>query len=185
MNVYLTSDTHYFHDNIIKYCNRPFSSTEEMNEVMIQRWNEIVGPDDTCIHVGDLSAGLKGRTEELKSLIGRLNGKKILIRGNHDHQTDEWYISAGFSSVHDHINCEGILFVHYPLEQLVTRVNDLSQFGEVDFVIHGHTHKTDTPEYENHYNVAVDRNDFRPICMDTIFSKEIWGEKLIQLLKDI
>lgn len=141
---------------------------EEMNEVMVQRWNEVVGPDDVCIHVGDMSAGLKGRTEELKNLIFRLNGKKILVRGNHDHQTDEWYVSAGFSSVHGHLNCGGVLIVHYPLEQLVVRESDLSLFGEVDFVIHGHTHRTDTPEFENHYNVAVDRNKFTPIKFNSV-----------------
>jgi calcineurin-like phosphoesterase family protein len=168
MKVYFTSDTHYFHGNIIKYCSRPFSSTDEMNESMVKRWNEVVRPDDVGIHVGDVSAGLGGRSAELRTLIGNLNGLKILIRGNHDHLPNDWYTSSGFIKVFDHLNLGGVLLTHFPLHELVKKVEDLSTLGIVEHVIHGHVHRTDTPEFELHYNVAADRNNFTPISLEKV-----------------
>jgi calcineurin-like phosphoesterase family protein len=92
-----------------------------------------------------------------------LNGKKILIRGNHDHQNDEWYLNNGFLQVHDFLNIGDILFVHYPLQEAVSRGFDHTKFGTVEHVIHGHVHTDKTPNFENHFNVAVDRNDFYPV----------------------
>ena len=66
---------------IIDYWNRPFKDTTEMNEYIIKKWNSAVKEDDIVYHLGDVGFGT---TEMLKELIGRLNGKKILLRGNHD-----------------------------------------------------------------------------------------------------
>lgn len=87
---YFISDTHFFHYNIIKYCNRPFKSLEEMNETIIQNWNKRVKPEDTIFHLGDLAfkyapsetpdAPKKG----VEQILSRLNGKIILLEGNHD-----------------------------------------------------------------------------------------------------
>lgn len=99
--IYLTSDTHFWHTNVIRYCSRPFTKhidilphnaseidktnalrndTIEMNETLITSWNQIVTPEDTIIHLGDFSMAY--RSVELYTK--RLNGKKILIAGNHD-----------------------------------------------------------------------------------------------------
>ena len=78
--VYFSSDHHFYHANIIKLCNRPFSSVVEMNETMVRRWNETVSPDDTVYYLGDFS--LAFRPVELFTY--RLNGNKFLIPGNHD-----------------------------------------------------------------------------------------------------
>lgn len=80
MNVYIISDTHFSHANIIKYCNRPFESVEQMNRVLIDRWNAVVTPDDTVIHLGDVFWSYRDACE----LTWRLNGRKMLVRGNHD-----------------------------------------------------------------------------------------------------
>ena len=56
-HLFFTSDTHFDHKNIIRYCNRPFSSIEEMNNFLIKRWNATVGPDDTVFHLGDVTFG--------------------------------------------------------------------------------------------------------------------------------
>jgi len=77
---FIVSDTHFCHAQILEYCARPFKSVEEMNEVMIERWNAVVSPSDVVIHMGDVGF----RYEKLKDIIDRLNGKKLLIRGNHD-----------------------------------------------------------------------------------------------------
>lgn len=164
MKIFFLSDTHYFHKNLIRYCNRPFNDEYEMNAEMARRWNSVVSNDDIAIHVGDLSAGLKGRETDLGDLINSLNGRKILVRGNHDHQTNEWYIEKGFERVVENsINLGGVLLMHYPLhEAMKMRLNE-SAWGTIEHVVHGHTHRTDTPNHDNHFNVAADRLDFTPI----------------------
>lgn len=78
--IYFTSDTHYYHNNVIKYCSRPYQSVEEMDEALIKNWNDVVRPEDTVYVLGDFS--LSFRAVELIS--SRLMGNKILIPGNHD-----------------------------------------------------------------------------------------------------
>ena len=79
--IYFIADTHFNHANIIKYCNRPFKNTYEMNEYIIKKWNSVVKEADTVYHLGDVGFG---SLQEVKSLVERLNGRKILLRGNHD-----------------------------------------------------------------------------------------------------
>ena len=78
--LYFTSDHHFWHTNIIRFCNRPFASVEEMNEALIRNWNEIVSPDDEVYCLGDFS--MAARPVELYT--SRLNGIKHLVPGNHD-----------------------------------------------------------------------------------------------------
>ena len=79
---FFTSDTHFNHANVIKYCARPFASLEAMNREMITRWNAVVGPEDTVYHLGDFAMG---KSSEWPGFLRQLNGaRKILIRGNHD-----------------------------------------------------------------------------------------------------
>lgn len=96
MKIFIISDTHFGHENIIRYCNRPFHSVEEMDDVLIKNWNAVVTNQDTIIHLGDFSLGKKERCVEI---LQKLNGKKILIKGNHDNWTDDFYRAAGFSYV--------------------------------------------------------------------------------------
>jgi len=79
--IWFTADHHFFHRNIIKYCNRPFPNPEEMHQRMIYEWNSTVGNGDTVHYLGDLSLGSKSAT---RRLFEALNGKKILYRGSHD-----------------------------------------------------------------------------------------------------
>src|SRR2546429_527154 len=82
---FFTSDTHFGHANIIPYCSRPFASVPEMNEALIARWNDCVGPDDTVYHLGDFAMGLKSLWPEYRR---RLNGKIVFTLGNHDAPLD-------------------------------------------------------------------------------------------------
>ncbi len=95
MKVFAISDTHFGHANVIDYCNRPFSSVEEMDETLIENWNSTVNKNDVVIHLGDFGLGNK---DYIKSIIERLNGKKILILGNHDWKED-FYKESGFHTV--------------------------------------------------------------------------------------
>lgn len=80
MTIYFSSDQHFWHANVIKYCNRPYSSVEEMNEALVRNWNAVVQPDDDVYVLGDFSFAL--RSVELYS--NRLLGNKKLVPGNHD-----------------------------------------------------------------------------------------------------
>jgi calcineurin-like phosphoesterase family protein len=78
--IFFTSDQHYYHENIIKFCGRPYKDVVEMNEAMVRNWNDTVGPDDTVYCLGDFAMAF--RSVELYSR--RLNGTKYLVPGNHD-----------------------------------------------------------------------------------------------------
>jgi calcineurin-like phosphoesterase family protein len=164
--VFFTSDNHYFHENIIRYCHRPFDGYESMNNEMIRRWNSVVNQDDIGIFVGDISASLKGRTSELRDVIGSLNGRKILIRGNHDHQSDDWYVESGFLKVVEFAKFGEVALSHYPIPSLERRgVRGEDLFGDFSHIVHGHVHEPG-PNFERHFNVAVDRNNFMPVPLD-------------------
>ena len=81
MNIFFTSDHHFYHNNIIEYCNRPFSSVGEMNSEMVSRWNSVVKQSDVVYHLGDFSLGNK---EHIKEILDSLNGRIFFIQGNHD-----------------------------------------------------------------------------------------------------
>ena len=80
-HIWVTSDTHFNHANIIKYCNRPFSSVEEMNETIIANWNKVVSERDIVYHLGDFALGDKSL---IPNILRRLNGCIKVIMGNHD-----------------------------------------------------------------------------------------------------
>ena len=82
MNIFITADNHFNHENIIGYCSRRFDTVYDMNRELIRRWNETVSPSDMVFHLGDFAFKHGARTPE--ALRAQLNGKIILIRGNHD-----------------------------------------------------------------------------------------------------
>lgn len=96
MRIFVIADTHFGHENIIQYCNRPFRSVDEMDNALIKNWNAAVTQQDTIIHLGDF---MIGRKERCKEIVKQLNGKKILIKGNHDRWTDDFYRESGFAYV--------------------------------------------------------------------------------------
>lgn len=81
---WFTSDLHFFHNNIIKYCKRPWYNFQEMNEALIVRWNSVVKPGDTVFNLGDLAMGGRSKGPHLAAMLSRMNGDMILIPGNHD-----------------------------------------------------------------------------------------------------
>lgn len=104
--VFLTSDHHFGHKNVIQYCDRPFASVEEMNEALIKSWNRQVSPSDLVIYVGDFSLSVTA----VESVLRRLNGTKNLVVGNHDwahrihkgwRKKRERYVRAGFGAIYD------------------------------------------------------------------------------------
>ena len=96
MSVYFTSDTHFHHTNIVQYCNRPFADVEAMNAGMVAQWNARVQPSDTVYHLGDFAMGKADLLDGTRAL---LNGRVILVLGNHD-RTPSRMRQAGFDEVH-------------------------------------------------------------------------------------
>jgi calcineurin-like phosphoesterase family protein len=154
---WLTSDLHLFHKNIIVYCGRPHDNEYEMNAAIVSAWNSTVKDDDKVLLIGDLSAGVMGRYEELHCLVKELKGHKVLIRGNHDHQTDEWYKNAGFEFVTDWLLIGDVLCVHKPATSYNVDVIKLTEQIAPRLIIHGHIHD-DRPDIPGHFNVAWDRH---------------------------
>src|SRR3990167_3629454 len=84
-NIWFTSDHHFGHTNIIKFCDRPFASVDEMDQVLVDTWNKNIQPRDTVIHLGDFTLR---NAKAAYEYISRLNGEVWVIEGSHD---DEWY----------------------------------------------------------------------------------------------
>ncbi len=79
--IFIVSDTHFNHANIIKYACRPFENIQDMNQALIEGWNSVVRPNDKVFHLGDFGFGTD---EQITSILSQLNGNKTLILGNHD-----------------------------------------------------------------------------------------------------
>ena len=157
LRTWLTSDIHFFHKNIILYCDRPYSDFKEMNEKIIAEWNRVVLPEDRVILVGDLSAGLGQQHAELAEIIGGLCGRKHLIRGTHDHESDDWYLQCGFESIADWLLEDGRLFIHKPATDMNPEVIKICESLEYDIIVHGHIHDKHR-KIPGHFNVAWDRH---------------------------
>jgi len=177
---FITSDHHFFHRNIIKYCNRPFVDEYEMNKVLIENWNKVVSHGDTVIHLGDFFAGLKGRRKEAIELVAKLNGTKYLILGNHDHFTKNEFKEMGFKFVGDYLIKGNFLFTHYPAvvdEKYPHIGNEFSkkifESNDILTIFHGHRHlpNPNRTEFQNHVNVGVDANNFTPIDLMELLKK--------------
>lgn len=170
--IYVISDTHFCHPNIIKLCNRPFNSVEEMNEELIKRWNAVVGPEDTVIHCGDF---IMGSINNIDKILPRLNGYIILIVGNHDTKNKIKKYIEDYSdkiSVFEngyylfYENCS-YKFVHKPPQE-----DEVELFDNV-IIIHGHIHNSENFKYgiKNVFNVSADAIDFQPLPLFLINNK--------------
>ena len=163
--VYFTSDTHFYHSNIIGFCKRPFKNVEDMNETLIENWNRVVGQDDIVFHLGDFCLG---GSHEWTKILNRLNGKIYLILGNHDLKN----IRQGYASrfeltsmqMHIEVDKQKIYLNHYPFLCYGGAYRNMWQlFGHV------HTSKNNTGKdasrldmiFPTQYDVGVDNNDSR------------------------
>ncbi len=160
--IYFIADTHFNHANIIKYCNRPFKNTDEMNKYIIRKWNSVVKETDTVYHLGDVGFG---KFEELKTLVESLNGRKILLRGNHDFKigVNTWK-EIGFLEVYKKkIILDNLLLTHAPTEEV--EENQVNVFGHI------HDKPIDKKfDKKNHVCVSCDVVDYIPVSISKIKS---------------
>ena len=159
MDPYFTSDTHYFHVNVIPYCDRPFSSIEEMNETLVANFNARVTPADTTYLLGDFALGPSSNVALVRAL---LNGRIILIRGNHDRKRN-FMLNSGFDEVHKELVIElggkRVYLHHQPMPQ--------HHWQGADLHFCGHVHNKWVLR-DGIYNVGVDVRGFRPVTMEEI-----------------
>lgn len=164
MRRFFIADTHFGHENIIKYCNRPFKSTTEMNRVLIDNWNRTVKDEDIVWMLGDFAFGSK---DYIKSITSQLNGRKKLILGNHDRHKIPFYEECGFNFVSRYpiLVDKTIILSHAPIEFL----NENCPF----FNIHGHVH--DNPAFSDISKtsacVSVERINYKPIEFEELKRK--------------
>lgn len=156
MSDFFTADTHFGHNNIIKYCYRPFNSVQQHDAEMVKRYNEKVTQDDRCFFVGDFSLWSGSKAEQIASVLRKLNGTKVLILGNHDTLKPFTYIDLGFQSVHTSLeHSSGFILVHDPAVAAVAPDR---------LFLCGHVH-TLFSMVGNVINVGVDVHDFRPLSL--------------------
>lgn len=162
MTTFYTSDTHFFHRNIIRYSNRPFASVEEMNEEMVRRWNARVQPRDIVYHLGDVSFG---RIEPTRNLLDRLNGIIHLCPGNHDprelQRLDRWESVEHYREIYD--SNRKVILLHYGM-----RVWNKSHHGSLH--LYGHSHGS-LPGNNQSLDVGVDCWDYRPVTLKEIMER--------------
>ena len=190
-NIWFTSDTHFSHENIIKFCKRPFANADEMNEEMIKRWNERVKPGDIVYHLGDFAWG---GSEVWNSILDRLNGEIHLILGNHDLKNMRQGYITKFASVsfqkQIYVENRLVYLNHYPFlcyagtyrgEQAVWQlfghvhsrnnedISDLSD-EEVKEILGKDAYRL---KYllPTQYDVGADNNNYQPISWEEVKEK--------------
>lgn len=179
MAIWFTSDHHFGHANIIKYCDRPFGTTHEMNVAMEAAWNRIVHEDDVVYYLGDFAMDVR----LVPVLVERLKGAKILVPGNHDKcwqkkdASNRWvkyYLDAGFQSVEQSTRMEiaghSVLLNHLPYRNEADPQQRYFQQRPIDdggWLIHGHVHNRWKVSHRQ-INVSVEMWNFEPVSLDCI-----------------
>lgn len=177
---FLTSDTHFFHKNVIKFCNRPYGTAEEMNYKLIQNWNNVVGPEDHIWHLGDVSFGTVEKTEQI---LYQLNGIKHLVVGNHDRKgrCQELPWTKHFVSVDDYVRLKvkvdnteyKAVLCHFPF----------SSWERGYYNFHGHLHSTPTDYHSKwmQHDVGVDMNNYTPLLLEDAVKRSAHNKEQIKL----
>ena len=160
MAIFFTSDTHFGHGGALGLYRRPFASVAAMNERLVERWNETVGPDDEVWHLGDFA--IRQRPTVVADLLARLNGRKHLVAGNND--SPETRELEGWESVQSYLEIEvgrvSLVLCHYPFRSW-------RGMGKGWVNLHGHSHGRMKPQ-PRQFDVGVDVWSFRPVMLDEI-----------------
>lgn len=158
MSAFFISDTHFGDENILRYENRPFADTEEMDRELIRRWNEVVGYDDVVWILGDFGAAAC----ETK-ILSQLNGIKYLVKGNHDILSNDYYRKAGFQEVYDFpVIYEGFFILSHEGMYVNRNMPYANLFGHV----HGSPLVKDFSS--QHVCVSVEKINYAPILFEKI-----------------
>ena len=158
MNIWFTSDHHFGHKNIIKYSNRPFNSIEEMDETLVNNWNQLVKKTDFVYHLGDFSFG------DFEEYEKKLNGNIIFIKGSHDkYNTPYMLVTKPSGLLDEYGNQKTIVLCHYAM-----RSWEISHYAS--WHLFGHHHGKLEP-YGLSFDVGVDCWDYKPVSLKQVEEK--------------
>jgi calcineurin-like phosphoesterase family protein len=167
-NIWFTSDLHFGHTNIIRFCGRPYSDVKEMDQDLINNWNSVVHPDDTVYMLGDI---FFCKFNDALKIMDQLNGHKNLVYGNHDKVIrNNEVLQKKFSLILDdldQIEIDGykLVLCHYPMWSW----NGASR-GAIQ--LHGHIHSNKPVQpHKRQYDVGVDNNNYCPVNWNYIKSQ--------------
>lgn len=157
---FFIADTHFGHEEIIRYAERPFANAHEMDERIIENWTSAVGEEDSVFVLGDFSLRDK---EQTAGILNRLSGRKILICGNHDTQPYEYYLECGFSEVSRYPVIYGEFWIlsHEPV-YLNTSMPYANIFGHV------HTNPIYPTVTGQSFCVSAERTGYAPVSFSEI-----------------
>lgn len=162
---WLYADPHFYHDNICRFTKydgskvRPWDDATQMTEDMIDWYNELVSPEDRVYILGDVAFS----ATKMRLSVGRLNGRKVLVKGNHDPDKHREMYNELFDDVRAYVVKKGFILSHIPIHpQSLARwvVN-----------IHGHLHGNKIEGDDRFECVSVEHTDFRPVLLDRILEK--------------
>ena len=166
--IYFTADTHFGHENVIRFCGRPYSCAEEMDEALILNWNSRVKGNDTVYILGDMFF----RSTNAESILRRLKGKKRLIIGNHDGSwMTKFNASKYFISIDNFLETSDgkhtLTLCHYPMLSW--------KHAMKSYMVHGHIHNDTKADFwplllvrDNVLNAGVDINGYQPVTYDEL-----------------
>lgn len=158
-NLYFISDTHFGHANMLKFLRedgtplRSFESVQEMDERIVDRWNSVVRPQDHVYHLGDVAM----KQSEIAT-VGRCNGHKRLVRGNHDIYKTKKYLEY-FDEIYGIRVLDNILFTHIPVHP--------ESLGRFKANAHGHIHAQKSPEGK-YINLSVEAINYTPVALEDL-----------------
>ena len=182
--LFLTSDSHYGHYHICKYCHRPFQSRSEMDQTLIKNWNAVVPEDGIVVHCGDFMLPHNEDIKEYNKYLNQLHGRVLLLRGNHDIASLDW-VSDKLIAVRDQamIVVDGVkIFAqHYPCAAFN---GDYHVYGHIHTLADGTCYGIDgdvtKAMRKNTYDVGVDQNGYTPVSywqLCDIFRKKMNNDR--------
>lgn len=162
-NIYVISDTHFGHDNVLRFKRedgspvRPFTSTQEMNDVIVQNWNSIVRDCDIVYHLGDVYY------DQGHEVLSKLKGRKRLILGNHDNakspNLQKYFQKIMMWRMFPEFDC---VLSHVPLHE--------SSLNKVQYNLHGHIHEKQSPS-PRHINCSVEVTEYKPVNIEDLIKR--------------
>ncbi len=167
-NIWFTSDFHFGHKNIIRYCNRPFENVDDMNSGLIDIWNKTVCSNDVVYHIGDFAFGKKQFIEEI---LKKLNGKIIFLLGNHDKEIKYNLNVEKYEQLEIVENLQRIIMNHYCME-----IWNEQERGS--WHLYGHSHgKFIDESNKKRIDVGIDTNNYNLYSFEQI--QDIMKNKII------
>jgi calcineurin-like phosphoesterase family protein len=174
MTIWISSDLHLGHENIIQYGQRPFKDVVEMGEKLREYHNSLVKPSDHWYNLGDVTMKRGGRVQQewFINEMKKWNGHKRLIMGNHDHLTLKTYAVVFEKILGTGRWMDNMWLSHFPIHP--------TAMGNADACIHGHIHQNRSPEpviqidktqrirYKPYINVSVEAIGYKPVSLEEV-----------------